>query len=213
MICMSNNRNDILKVIGLVSMTFDHIGMLLFPHIFLFRVIGRIAFPIFAYHIAIGVKQTKSIEKYAFRVLIFACLTQPVYKLAVGSGLNIMFDLFVGIVVLGLLRRSGKSDLVLAAVVTLVWAMINQGYGWYGTACMVAFYYMDADVRLASIVFIAISIVAAVFSPKYVQGFAVIALPFILFKTKVKVKVPRYFFYVYYPAHLLAIHFVCVKLF
>lgn len=213
MICMSNNTNDILKVIGLVSMTFDHIGMILFPQVFWFRVVGRIAFPLFAYHIAIGVKHTKSIEKYALRVLIFACLTQPIYKLAVGSGVNIMLDLFIGIVVLGLLKRSQKQDWVLATVVALVWAMFNQGYGWYGTACMVAFYYMDEDVRLASIVFIAISILAAFFSPYYVQGFAVLSLPFILFKAKVMVKVPKYFFYVYYPLHLLAIHFAWVRFF
>ncbi len=210
---MSNNRNDILKVIGLVSMTFDHIGMLLFPHIFWFRVIGRIAFPIFAYHISIGVKNTKNIVKYAFRILIFACLTQPIFKLVVGSGLNIMFDLFIGIVVLGLLKRNRKWDWVFAAVVSLVWAILNQGYGWYGTGCMIAFYYMDEDVKLASLVFIAISVVAALFSPNYVQGFAVLALPFILFKTKVRVEVPKYFFYAYYPVHLLAIHFAGVKFF
>ena len=210
---MSNNRNDILKVIGLVSMTFDHIGMLLFPHIFWFRVVGRIAFPIFTYHIAIGVKQTKSISKYAFRVLIFAFLTQPIYKIAVGSGVNIMFDLFIGIAVLGVVKRNRKQDWALATVVALVWSVFNQGYGWYGTACMVAFYYMDQDVKLASIVFIAISIVASLFSPNYVQGFAVVALPFILFKPKVRLKIPRYFFYLYYPVHLLVIYLVGEKLF
>lgn len=210
---MSNNKNHILKVIGLVSMTFDHIGMILFPHIFWFRVVGRIAFPLFAYHIAMGVKHTKSIEKYALRMLIFACLTQPIYKLAAGSGLNIMFDLFIGIVVLGLLKRNRKQDWVFAAIVGVVWAMFNQGYGWYGTACMVAFYYMDENVKLSSIFFIAISIVEAFFSPNYVQGFAVVALIFILFKDKVSVKVPKYLFYAYYPLHLLAIHFAWVSFF
>lgn len=210
---MSNNKNDILKVIGLVSMTFDHIGMLLFPHIFWFRVVGRIAFPIFAYHVAIGVKNTESIAKYAFRVLIFACLTQPIYKLAVGSGLNIMFDLFIGIVVLGLIRQKQKGYLVLACAVALAWSMCKQGYGWYGTVCIIAFYYMEEDVKLVSVVFIAISIVSVFYSPNYVQGFAVLALPFILFKTNVMVKVPKYFFYGYYPVHLLAIHFAWVKFF
>ena len=208
---MSNNRNDILKVIGLVSMTFDHIGMMLFPHIFWFRVVGRIAFPIFAYHVAIGVKNTQSIAKYALRVLIFACLTQPIYRLAVGSGLNIMFDLFIGIVVLGLIRQNNKGYLALACTVALAWSICNQGYGWYGTGCMIAFYYMDEHVKLASIVFVAISIVAAFYSPNYVQGFAVLALPFILFKAKIRVKVPKYLFYVYYPVHLLGLHLAGIK--
>jgi len=209
---MSNNRNDVLKVIGVVSMTFDHIGMLLFPHFFWLRVVGRIAFPLFAYQIAVGVRHTKSIAKYAVRVFIFACLTQPIYTIAVGSGLNVMFDLFFGIVVLGLLRQNKKKYSVFAGAVAVGWAMWNKGYGGYGLACMVAFYYMEEDVKLASVFFIAISIVAAFFSPQYVQGFAVLALPFILLKTNLRVKVPKYFFYGYYPLHLLIIHFVAVKL-
>ncbi|MGE4213977.1 MAG: TraX family protein [Anaerotignaceae bacterium] len=210
---MRSNRNDILKVIGLLSMTFDHIGMLLFPHIFWFRIVGRIAFPLFAYHIAIGVKHTKSVEKYALRVLIFACLTQPIYTLAVGRGLNIMFDLFIGIVVLGLLRQNKKKYWALASAVALAWAMVNKGYGGYGTACMVVFYYMEEYVKLASAFFVAISVVAAFFSPNYVQGFAVLALPFILLKTDLRVKIPKYFFYLYYPLHLLIIHVVGIKFF
>lgn len=208
---MSNNRNDILKVIGIVSMTFDHIGMLLLPQIFWLRIVGRIAFPLFAYHIAIGVKHTRSIFKYALRVLIFAVLAQPIYTLAVGSGINVMFDLFFGIVVIGLLGQNKKHYSALAVATAFGWTIFNKGYGGYGLVCILAFYYMDKDVKAASICFVAVSIIAAFFSPKYAQGFAVFALPFILFKTNLRVKMPKYFFYGYYPAHLLIIHFIGIK--
>ncbi|HCT65627.1 MAG TPA: hypothetical protein DIC60_10250 [Lachnospiraceae bacterium] len=208
---MSNNRNDILKVIGIVSMTFDHIGMLLFPQIFWFRVVGRIAFPLFAYHIAVGVKYTRSIFKYALRMLIFGILAQPIYTLVVGTGLNVMFDLFFGIVVIGLLRQETKHYSALAVAVAFVWAICNKGYGGYGVACVLAFYYMDKDVKAASILFVAVSIMTAFLSPRYTQGFAVFALPFILLKPNLRVRMPKYFFYGYYPAHLLIIHFIGIK--
>ena len=41
-------------------MTIDHIGYLLFPNIIVFRIIGRLAFPILAYLIAEGCKYTKN---------------------------------------------------------------------------------------------------------------------------------------------------------
>ena len=52
--------NFSLKTIAIIAMTFDHIGYLLFPKITLFRIIGRIAFPILAYLIAEGCRYTKN---------------------------------------------------------------------------------------------------------------------------------------------------------
>ena len=38
-----------LKMIAIVAMLIDHIGAVLFPQIEILRIIGRIAFPIFAF--------------------------------------------------------------------------------------------------------------------------------------------------------------------
>ena len=43
-----------LKIIALISMTVDHFGCLFFPQIYIFRYIGRLAMPLFAYMIAEG---------------------------------------------------------------------------------------------------------------------------------------------------------------
>ena len=53
-----------LKMIATVAMLIDHIGAVLFPQIEILRIIGRIAFPIFAYMIAEGCVHTKSKKKY-----------------------------------------------------------------------------------------------------------------------------------------------------
>ena len=41
-----------LKLIAAVAMLLDHAGILLFPHVRLFRILGRLAYPVFAYMIA-----------------------------------------------------------------------------------------------------------------------------------------------------------------
>ena len=57
-----------LKIIGIITMTIDHIGYILFPQFVILRIIGRMAFPIFAYMIAEGCNYTKNKEKYFFSV-------------------------------------------------------------------------------------------------------------------------------------------------
>ena len=47
------NRNH-LKLIGALSMLLDHAGILLFPNVRLLRILGRVAYPIFAFMIAQG---------------------------------------------------------------------------------------------------------------------------------------------------------------
>ena len=56
-----------LKLLALITMTIDHIGMILFPHIPLFRIIGRLSMPIFAYMIAEGCRHTRNRKKYLLR--------------------------------------------------------------------------------------------------------------------------------------------------
>ena len=59
------NRN-VLKIIALITMLIDHIGCIFFPNIIVFRVIGRLSYPIFAMFIAEGYYYTKSRKKYVF---------------------------------------------------------------------------------------------------------------------------------------------------
>ena len=72
--------NFVLKIIACISMTFDHIGIFLDMYIgqqigtliTVFRIIGRLAFPIFAFLIVEGALHTKNLKKYLFRIGIMA---------------------------------------------------------------------------------------------------------------------------------------------
>lgn len=65
---------NLLKIIGVIVMTIDHIGFFLFPKEMFFRMIGRIAYPIFAYFIAEGCTYSKHQKKYFCSVLLVGVL-------------------------------------------------------------------------------------------------------------------------------------------
>lgn len=109
------HRNDALKVIALLTMLIDHVGYLFFPEEMLFRTIGRIAFPIFAYQIALGFKKTSSRKNYAKRLFLFSVISQIPYcwfnpELYFDfSTLNIMFTFLISIGVLQALETGIKQ--------------------------------------------------------------------------------------------------------
>ena len=74
-----------LKIIALIAMTCDHVGMQLLPQFGFLRIIGRLAMPIFAYMIAEGCRYTRSCRKYLCRMLLLALACQVVYFVALGS--------------------------------------------------------------------------------------------------------------------------------
>lgn len=71
------NKN-VLKIIACISMLIDHMGLMLFNNFWVFRAIGRIAFPIFAYFIGEGALKTSNKLKYFLRVFILGVLCQAV---------------------------------------------------------------------------------------------------------------------------------------
>lgn len=75
-----------LKFWAVVFMTLDHIGYYLSPFlpegtVLLLRAAGRLAFPIFAYHIARGYSLTRNPARYFFRMLFFAVIAEVIMRL------------------------------------------------------------------------------------------------------------------------------------
>lgn len=83
-----------LKVIGTASMTIDHIGYFLFPRITVLRIIGRLAYPIFAYMIAEGCRYTRNKSRYFCTMLVTACVCSAVTYIAERSLYQSIFTTF-----------------------------------------------------------------------------------------------------------------------
>jgi len=69
----------VIKIIAAVTMLIDHAGLVLFPQHEFMRIIGRLAFPIYAYCIAEGFRYTKNRWKYFLRLFLLGALCQIVY--------------------------------------------------------------------------------------------------------------------------------------
>ena len=73
---------SILKIIAAVTMLIDHAGLILFPEQHWMRIVGRIAFPLFAYCIAEGYRYTRHRLRYFLQIFLLGIGCQIVYYIA-----------------------------------------------------------------------------------------------------------------------------------
>ena len=85
----TNRDTGLLKIIAFVTMAIDHIGYVFFPQYMWLRVIGRLAFPIFAYCLALGCVYTKNPKK-SVRLTKTYDLHEKFDKFAVKDFLDVM---------------------------------------------------------------------------------------------------------------------------
>ncbi|MCI7097611.1 MAG: conjugal transfer protein TraX [Lachnospiraceae bacterium] len=110
-----------LKLLALFLMIVDHCGLVLFAGTSLYlpcRILGRIAFPLYAFLITEGYVHTRSVKKYAGRLLVFAVLSEVPFDYAFfGTPFymgyqNVFFTLVLGLGALacidGARGRSGR---------------------------------------------------------------------------------------------------------
>lgn len=214
-----------LKLIALITMTIDHVGMVLFPTNPLFRIIGRLAFPIYAYMIAEGCRYTRSFPKYLGTLAGVAAVCQAVYLLAMGSlyqCILVTFSLSVALIFLVRRAEKTKKPAAWVAVVAGILAVFfltellpellpntdfQVDYGFWGVLLPVYVYLAKRKgLQLAAT---AVCLVLVSIEIGVVQWFSLLALPLLALyngqRGKWKMK---YFFYIYYPAHLVVIYLV-----
>lgn len=212
-----------LKLIAMITMTVDHIGLELFPRLVLFRVIGRLAFPIFAFMIAEGCVYTKSMGRYLGTMAAVAAVCQIVYFAALGSLFQcvlVTFSLSVALIALlknAMERKSAAAwagfgvGVAAAFFITEVLPGLlpatdfTVDYGFLGVMLPVAVYL--AKGKAPKLCLCAVMLLALSLRIGNVQMWALLALPLLALyngrRGKWKMK---YFFYLYYPLHLALIH-------
>ena len=79
-----NRDTNLLKLVAMLTMLCDHAGKMLFPQYPVMRIIGRIAFPIYAYCLAAGCVYTRNPLNYLKRIVLLA-LISPLYSLDTGA--------------------------------------------------------------------------------------------------------------------------------
>ena len=131
-----------LKMIALITMTIDHVGVILLPQYPILRIIGRLSFPIFAYMVAEGCHYTHDKRRYLGGIVLLGIICQAAYFLTTGSlEQSILTTLALGIVtifamqvlvsrrdVIGLAACLGVLGLDIVACFALPHLLVGTGY-------------------------------------------------------------------------------------
>jgi len=212
-----------LKWVAIATMTVDHIGLVLYPNIEILRMIGRIAFPLFAYLLVLGMESTHNVRGYLTRLTIFAAISQIPFAMANSiqpwDKFNIFTTLALGLILIYYMDRNS----ILLVVPLVASVLVPVDYGVYGAATILFFYLLRKDWKLGAILFTGMNVLL-IFTDPSVQPFALLALPLILLHNQGKLSFysrengrghpvfRKYFFYVYYPLHLLVLSVIRVIL-
>ena len=184
------------------------------------RMIGRLAFPIYCFLLVEGFTYTKSVPRYALRLLIFALLTEVPFDLLFNGALlefeyqNVFFTLWIGLMVMWAYRLihekmpMGNALKVVLYVLVLLAGMLSA--------------------RMLRTDYDAVGVLAilALYLLRYKKSFQIVGgcAMFLWEVTAPLAFIPiacyngtrgwklKYFFYLFYPVHLALLYLLCVAL-
>lgn len=220
---ISNNKiftGNMLKIIALICMTFDHVGKEFFPDLLWMQIIGRIAFPIFSFMIAQGCRYTKSRKRYLLTLGIMALVLQIIYYIfgkslymcifvtfTLSVSLIYAFDSFIKdknlknfVVVLGVLSVIFYLTKILP-MTTSFWI----DYGFFGVILPAVIYFCNK--KSVKLVLFALMLLLVSLDLGGIQIYSLLSLPLIMVYNGKRGNLNlKYLFYVYYPLHLAVIY-------
>lgn len=218
-------NNNHLKLIAMLAMLCDHVGLHLLPEFPVLRIIGRLAYPIFAYMIAEGCTYTRSKAKYLRNLALLALLCQAVYFFAMGSlyqSILVTFSLSVITIYCFDAARKHKRPayyLLLCAELILICVIcyflpglrilrdFDIDYGLCGVLLPVAVYI--APSKPWKLLAAAVMLVGLGYTYGGIQWYGLCALLLLALYdgTRGKYKL-KYLFYIFYPVHLAVIYLI-----
>lgn len=228
------NRNQ-LKLIACIAMTIDHIGYIIFPDVLIFRIIGRIAMPVFAFFIGEGCRYTKDRKKYFLRLFVLGIICQLVYiaeSLITNSGkglnLNILFTFSFSIILCCAFldfkkdaNSKNRNRFIVCLVSLLLMCLffeksaeligftVTLDYGFYGI-CLPLFALFLHDEKKKKLLYALGTVIFAFLTYGGINLFFFSTLfssvLLCLYNGKSGKAKLKYFFYLFYPVHLLLIY-------
>lgn len=219
--------NDI-KVIACLSMLIDHFAFVCgFTGVseLIFRdLIGRLAFPIFAFLLVEGFQHTRNLRRYFSGLFLFALLSEVPYDLVFAanrsvlpefSQQNTLFTLSLGLLMLCCIKKAEALlynrtsalsvirtvSIGIIALFAIVSQLLKLDYGFTGMACIGAMYlfrFSKQDCAFWGCVGLNLNLLS-------MPGAFLSLLPLSCYSGKrgKDLKQFKYCFYLFYPVHLL----------
>lgn len=231
--------SNALKIIAIIAMTIDHAAWLLFPGHpveplpIIMHVIGRITAPIMIFFISEGYQYTRNRNKYLTRLLIFAAISQIPYHMMFSDvvvipgipTMNVIWPFAMGILALmidrgDILPNAGRWQRMALTGVCLIFALPSDWSMPAAIAVLLMGRYSGRFKRkmmdMVSVLAVYAVICGFLFSPVYGFIHIGICIPILLLtlyngtRGTVGGKAMKWLFYIYYPAHLLALGIIKV---
>lgn len=211
-----------LKIIALITMTIDHVGVQIFPHVIILRIIGRLSFPIFAFMIAEGCRYTRNRKKHLGLLAVSALICQIVYFFILQSLYQCVLVTFMMSVILiysfdNYAKHKSVMNFIIA-IITFVSAIFiceflpqclaNTDfcidYGIWGVLLPV-FIYIGKN-KEQQLILLASGLLFLCICFQEIQWFSFVSIiPLSLYNGRKGSMNLKYLFYIYYPLHLAAI--------
>ena len=238
----------IIKIIACIAMLIDHAAFVFRPQLdaiapwiyVVCRMVGRIAFPLFAMCVAEGVDHTSNPKKYALRMFVFALIAQIPFSLMMGTRapsitlelfglqlgfnyeLSVMVTLYFGLVISNGIHR-GRPFLaaIMLLIAYLLDRFVGMDYGILGVLFIVGLFLTRSKKAFRLLVLFLFALCLYLtplkeFAKEIVTGAhasisngvlfflgTLSAGLFMLAYNRKKGGSAKYFFYVFYPAHML----------
>lgn len=205
-----------LKVIAIICMLVDHVGYIFFPSEPVFRIIGRLAFPIFCFLIVEGFHHTRNHLNYLIRLSIFAILSEIPFDLAFYGKIfdlqhqNVFITLALGLASIFCLEEMNTQRRFTIPFVLVIMAgyFSHCDYG-IGGVLLICMFYLTRKSPWTRL-FLCGLILYLFFGAFELYGFAAM-IPITFYNGKRGPNI-KMFFYWFYPVHLLILYAISVYL-
>jgi hypothetical protein len=184
----NTNYQDVLKVIAIVAMIIDHLGLYIFPDNILMRLIGRVAMPLFCFFAGYNFNNKIRPQLLLYGALLYA-ITLVIYNDFTTA--NILISIFLGQIYLYLFHNQLKTfniAYIHVVVLTCLWIYTFNitDYGTLSVAIMVLGYvakHEPASLKIVSVITQYLSVLHTVvtFEPNNYQLALVIFIALIVY--------------------------------
>lgn len=231
---MKKLNSNSLKLIAILAMTIDHVADLIYPGMpnniicVIMHLIGRITAPIMFFFICEGFFYTKNLKKYISRLFIFSIISHFAYCFAFGINFipfstgeifnqtSIMWTLAWSVVALYIAYGENKLKEWHKYVLIILLNLVTFSADWssIGLMIIVSMYEHRGNLNkqmgnmiLWSLIYIIVSFIFVNKVYALVQLGIILVFPLLKLYdgTKGDLKWMKWFFYVYYPLHLIII--------
>lgn len=220
---VSNAALTAIKLIGILAMLIDHYNSLVKPEYSpLLYEVGRLALPLFVFVLGYNLARVpaEKMPKIMLRLLLFGVIATPIYNI-LGAGLwhwwplNILFTLLLATGIVYLLSVALPNHLLipmrLAALLLFAAGGSMVDYLWVGPALVLVIWrlYLAVSQLERVILYLALLLLAVLLCLLNESLAALLAVPIILltalFYQDRQLPRLKWFFYWFYPGHLLVL--------